>query len=58
MTQEARNIALGLGVVLILLFGSCVIKAQTKAPRYYDEQLLNYRYSRAPRDGAQQERLR
>lgn len=39
-----RNILLGVGVVLILLVASCELRAQ-KTPRYYDEQLLNYRYS-------------
>jgi hypothetical protein len=44
MTDEARNILLGAGVALVLLIASCELKAQT-TPRYYDQQLLNYRYS-------------
>lgn len=43
MTEEARNILLGIGVMAILLVASCELRAKT--PRYYDEQLLNYRYS-------------
>lgn len=44
MTDEIRNIALGLGVVVVLFVASCELRAQT-TPKYYDQQLLNYRHS-------------
>lgn len=44
MTEEIRNIALGIGVMAILLVASCELRAQT-TPRYYDQQLLNYRHT-------------
>lgn len=44
MTDDARNLMLGIGVVLILLVAACELRAQGN-PRVYDEQLLNYRFS-------------
>lgn len=44
MTAEAYRILLGAGVVVILMVASCALRAEGN-PKYYDEQLLNYRFS-------------